>query len=57
MSFLLFNPSYIVGDDVNDIRGSVLVTQAVPEPPTWAMLLTGFAGIGWVTRRRGARRL
>ena len=45
------------GDDVNDIRGSVLVMQAVPEPSTWAMLLTGFAGIGWVTRRRGARRL
>jgi hypothetical protein len=30
---------------------------AVPEPSTWAMLLTGFAGVGMVTRRRTTRRL
>jgi hypothetical protein len=32
------------------------VTPAVPEPATWAMMLLGFAMIGWATRRerRGA---
>jgi hypothetical protein len=35
-------------------------SSTVPEPPTWAMLLAGFAGIGFVgaiSRRRGARLL
>ena len=27
-------------------------TAAVPEPATWAMMLLGFAGIGWQFRRR-----
>jgi hypothetical protein len=27
-------------------------TTAVPEPATWAMMLLGFAGIGWQLRRR-----
>jgi hypothetical protein len=28
------------------------VVAAVPEPSTWAMLLIGFAGIGFMTYRR-----
>jgi hypothetical protein len=28
------------------------VTEAVPEPSTWAMLLVGFAGIGFAAHRR-----
>jgi hypothetical protein len=28
---------------------------AVPEPSTWAMLLTGFLGIGLVARRQATR--
>jgi hypothetical protein len=28
------------------------VTAAVPEPSSWAMMLLGFAAIGWSTRRR-----
>jgi hypothetical protein len=31
------------------------VTDAVPEPSTWAMLLLGFAGIGFMTYRRKSR--
>ena len=41
------------GDDVNDIRGSVLVvTTPIPEPSSGAMLLAGLAGIGFVAFRR-----
>jgi hypothetical protein len=39
---------------------TLLSSSTVPEPPTWAMLLVGFAGIGFVgaiSRRRGARLL
>ena len=44
------------GDDVNDIRGSVLVvTTPVPEPGEWAMLLAGVALVGTIARRRKSR--
>jgi hypothetical protein len=32
------------------------VTSAVPEPGTWAMMLIGFAGIGYSMRKKPARR-
>jgi hypothetical protein len=28
----------------------------VPEPSTWVMMLSGFAGLGFIARRRAARR-
>jgi hypothetical protein len=28
------------------------ITAAVPEPSTWAMLLLGFAGVGFIAYRR-----
>ena len=31
-------------------------TAAVPEPASWAMLLAGFAGLGFVARRRASVR-
>ncbi len=41
------------GDDINDIRGSVLVvTTPVPESSTWAMLLAGLCLVGCLARRR-----
>jgi hypothetical protein len=40
-------PAFLDLDDV-----SVSVTAAVPEPTTWAMLLLGFAGVGFMTYRR-----
>ena len=41
------------GDDVNDIRGSVVVvTPAVPEPSTWAMMVLGFAAVALLKRWR-----
>jgi len=32
--------------------GNLTFTPTVPEPATWAMMLLGFAGIGWQLRRR-----
>ena len=37
------------------INGSVAATPAVPEPSTWAMLLLGFAGIGFMAYRRKSK--
>lgn len=49
----------ITGGNGNDIlppaNGYVsidFVRSAVPEPSTWAMTLAGFAGLGWLARRR-----
>jgi len=42
------NPSSIVAD----ITGSISVTSAVPEPSTWAMMLLGFLGVGFLAYRR-----
>ncbi|MGX4803398.1 PEPxxWA-CTERM sorting domain-containing protein [Bradyrhizobium guangdongense] len=41
-------------DEVKQERlgGLGLVTTAVPEPSTWAMMLLGFAGVGFVAYRR-----
>ncbi len=32
------------------------VTPVVPEPSTWALMLLGFAGLGWTGWRRGSAR-
>jgi hypothetical protein len=43
------------GEDINDIRGSVLLVQAVPavpEPSGWAMMLAGCGLIGVFMQRR-----
>jgi hypothetical protein len=40
---------------MNSGNGSIsidLLPTAVPEPPTWAMALTGFAGLGWLAALR-----
>lgn len=34
-----------------EIRGQLIPVAAVPEPSTYAMLLTGLALMGWTTRR------
>lgn len=41
----------------NVLNGNIIVGHsqamaAVPEPASWAMMLLGFAGIGFVARRR-----
>jgi len=40
-------------NDVNtSFNGTYSITAAVPEPSTWAMVILGFAGIGFVAYRR-----
>jgi hypothetical protein len=39
------------GQPGGEIRG-FLIAAAVPEPSTWAMLILGFAGVGFMTYRR-----
>jgi hypothetical protein len=36
------------------LAGTVTISDAVPEPATWAMMLLGFGAIGWQLRRRKA---
>jgi PEP-CTERM motif len=39
-------------DDVRQIRLDETVTAAVPEPSTWAMMILGFLGVGFMAYRR-----
>ena len=40
-----------------EVTGNISVNQlsAVPEPSTWAMMLVGFAGLGYAAYRRGGK--
>jgi hypothetical protein len=44
-------------DDVRQIRLDEVVTAAVPEASTWAMMILGFLGVGFMTYRRQQARL
>ena len=35
-----------------NITGTITLTAGVPEPSTWAMMVLGFAGVGFMTYRR-----
>jgi hypothetical protein len=41
-----------VGQDGSAISLTVTAVAAVPEPSTWAMMILGFAGVGYMTYRR-----
>ncbi len=41
-----------LGLSIDPIVDNVTVSAAVPEPATWAMMLIGFAGLGFASRRR-----
>ena len=49
--------SIILADsnDPNFSLGSFTVNSAVPQPSTWAMMIIGFAGIGFIAYRRKSR--
>ena len=40
------------GDSFGALALASNASPAVPEAPTWAMMLTGFAGLGWLARLR-----
>jgi hypothetical protein len=43
------------GINGNSVGTSHIAVSAVPEPSTWAMLLLGFLGVGFVAYRKNAR--
>jgi PEP-CTERM motif len=49
-AFLAANPGYTLV-----FSPGFVVSPSVPEPSTWAMLLVGFAGLGYAGWRRGRR--
>jgi hypothetical protein len=53
-TFLLGNALCTVCSGGNETNISLTITQvaAVPEPSTWAMMILGFAGIGFMAYRR-----
>lgn len=50
-SFNLSNPFF----GQNDVL-TISAVAAVPEPSTWAMMILGFAGVGFMTYRRKGKR-
>ena len=50
-SFNLSNPFF----GQNDVL-TISAVAAVPEPSTWAMMILGFAGVGFMAYRRKAKR-
>jgi hypothetical protein len=50
----VFDVSKFAVDKSNSIAGQIVLTSVapVPEPATWAMMLLGFAGVGFVAYRR-----
>jgi hypothetical protein len=57
-SFLLSVHDVLLGTtlfdrrDVDLLTGTITMSSAVPEPSTWAMMMLGFAGLGFLTYRR-----
>jgi hypothetical protein len=48
-------PSQFAPGGATELFSSGQLTQAVPEPSTWAMLLLGFAGLGFMAYRRKSK--
>jgi PEP-CTERM motif len=59
---VVFGPNGIApgGSDIFSLEeaialNTIVVTRGVPEPSTWAMMLLGFVGLGFLARRRKSR--
>jgi hypothetical protein len=53
--FYLFNfasPTTSIALNTQGFSDGIILNGAVPEPAAWAMMLVGFAGIGFALRRR-----
>jgi PEP-CTERM motif-containing protein len=55
LDFLFSNPSDNAPSGLLVTTDGTPVTSAVPEPSTWAMMITGFAGVAFLTYRRRNR--
>ena len=58
--FILYSTGNVItlSDPNHDFQSATLsltVTSAVPEPATWAMMVLGFAGIGFMAYRRKSK--
>ncbi|WP_084030612.1 PEPxxWA-CTERM sorting domain-containing protein [Bradyrhizobium paxllaeri] len=40
------------GKDADPLTGTITINAAVPEPSTWAMMILGFFGVGFLAYRR-----
>ena len=49
---LLLDPSLFRRSDVETLTGSLTMAAAAPEPSTWAMMILGFVGLGFMAHRR-----
>jgi hypothetical protein len=50
---VILNTSFLNHGDTEALTGTITnVVAAVPEPSTWAMMVLGFAGLGFMTYRR-----
>jgi PEP-CTERM motif len=55
MEGFLYAKNFTGGGELHDFPFDGTVPGTVPEPSTWAMMATGFAGLGFLClRRRGA---
>jgi hypothetical protein len=49
---VILGTNFFHGRDTESLTGTLSMTAAVPEPATWAMMILGFAGIGFMAYRR-----
>src|SRR5262249_55069502 len=49
------NNNLLIFSALNNNTGTLVVSSAVPELSTWAMMLIGFAGIGFAAYRRAKK--
>lgn len=49
---VLLTTSLFNRTDTDPLTGTIIISSAVPEPSTWAMMILGFAGLGFLAHRR-----
>jgi hypothetical protein len=52
VTIYISNDPNIIGTNAQDVTASITEISAVPEPSTWAMMILGFFGLGFMAYRR-----
>jgi PEP-CTERM motif len=52
---LFFSESTPLGSEASPIIDNITISTGVPEPATWAMMVLGFLGVGWLAGRRKSK--